>query len=82
MDWLSKNLIVSQEQLRGSTLVFGPGNSYYARTSKACLWNNLPPDLEERIVEEMTEGGLGPPKVMTLGTEGTWVVFWNNNTVS
>ena len=66
------------DQLRKSTLVFGPGDSYYARTPDSYVWNNLPNDLETEILNEMGPEGLGPPIMVTLGISHTWVAFWDN----
>ncbi|MCJ1437810.1 hypothetical protein MMC27_007197 [Xylographa pallens] len=83
MDWISIHFSnVSIEQLRRSTVVFGPGKTYFARSAKGCLWNNLPADLETRIIADMGEAGRGPPQHLTLGNEGTWVAFWNDGSFS
>ncbi|KAG7004254.1 abc drug exporter [Physcia stellaris] len=90
--WIKPNFDgLNAEQLRKSTLTFGPGltpvkltkksviGSYYARTPRGCIWSNLPADLEKTVVHEMTrESGKGPPANITLGQQGAWVAFWND----
>ena len=72
-------MILNHEQQLQSTVVFGPGDSYYARSGKSCMWNNLPKDLETQIVKGMGQGkGGGPPKTVTLGACRTWIAFWDN----
>ena len=78
LSWFSENMASSHEELRNSTVVFGPGESFYARTPKGCVWNNLPNDLETQIIDEMGEEGRGPPKSVTLGMNRTWMAFWND----
>jgi hypothetical protein len=75
-DWISDNFTCDHDSLQKSTMVFGTGNSYYAKTPKGCLWNNLPRDLEQAISEHMTDRG--PPSDVCLGVNETWAVFWDN----
>ena len=68
--------MLEHDALCQSTVTFGPHRSFYARTPKGCLWNNLPSGLEKHITEDMPTRG--PPRAVTLGVAGTWVAFWDD----
>ena len=76
-EWLPQNLEDNIVGFRKCSLTFGPGDSFYVRSPKGCLWNNLPASLEDNILKQMGEGGLGPPKMVSLGARGTWVTTWD-----
>ncbi|KAF2423407.1 hypothetical protein EJ08DRAFT_664416 [Tothia fuscella] len=59
--------------------LIGTGNTYYTRTPKGCLWNNIPIDLENTITEHMPDRGA--PSNVCLGVNDTWVVFWDNGRI-
>jgi hypothetical protein len=78
-DWISDNFTCDHDCLRNSTVVFGTGNTYYAKTPTGCLWNNIPHDLEKAISEHMTDRG--PPSDVCLGVNETWAVLWDNGKI-
>lgn len=81
-DWISDNMVCEYDQLRQSTVVFGTGNTFYAKTPRGCLWNNLPTDLVEEIVQELRKEGKGAPRQVCLGCNDTWVAFYDDGTYS
>ena len=77
-EWLPQNFGNDIAGFRKSSMTFGPGDSFYVRSPRGCLWNNLPASLEQIIVKQMEKSGLGPPKMVSLGAGGTWVTTWDN----
>jgi hypothetical protein len=77
--WISDNFTCDHDALKNSTMVFGTGNTYFTKTPKGCLWNNIPDDLEKTIIDHMSDRG--PPSDVCLGVHETWVVFWDNGKI-
>ncbi|MCJ1387705.1 hypothetical protein MMC18_000548 [Xylographa bjoerkii] len=44
---------------------------------RKCSMTFGPGDSFYRIVKQMEKGGLGPPKMVSLGAEGTWAMTWD-----
>ncbi|MCJ1283029.1 hypothetical protein MMC26_002356 [Xylographa opegraphella] len=75
--WLPQNFENDTAGFQKCNLTFGPGDSFYVRSPKGCLWNNLPASLEDIILKQMGKGGLGPPETVSLGAGKTWVTTWD-----
>ena len=76
-EWVETNFVVTPTALEKSTLVFGPGGSYYVRSPKGCIWNNLPPDLERAIHDTISTKGA--PRLVGLGRDETWFALWDDD---
>ena len=81
-EWLRDNFENDTTAFRKCNLTFGPDDSFYVRSPKGCLWNNLPTSLEKKILEQMKQGSLGPPKMVSLGAGRTWVTTWDGENYS
>ncbi|MCJ1383425.1 hypothetical protein MMC17_006539 [Xylographa soralifera] len=76
-EWLTQNFEGDTTGFRKCYLTFGHDYSFFVRSPKGCLWNNLPASLEKMILNQMKQGGSGPPKMVSLGAGGTWVATWD-----
>ena len=73
--WLAEN-IASQSDMVQSTVTFGPGDSYYARSPRAARWHDLPSDLEKEILGKKVQDGDSAPRMVALGKHGAWAALW------
>ncbi|KAF7358143.1 hypothetical protein MVEN_00862400 [Mycena venus] len=58
---------------------FGPGFSYFSFSHTGCSWQNIPPALEENIQNCMN---VRRPACVALGVEGTYIVIFDDGTVT
>ena len=63
-----------------SSVTFGHGSSYYARSPQAARWHDIPSDLENEIREKTVHSDDSAPDSVALGKDGAWVAVWPDGT--